>query len=253
MDIPLEVRTLVYERLHAMDRASFNRAIPARLRDTTTKARDKRLRLLWHLFQRRVLVPAHLPSNVIRFMLKHQDDPTVVSIVRDHGVVLREEALLMDKINRGVNFALEDVVRVSTDVIQSPEFARLLEDAISERMSPALYEALVGDPRVRQLFLDERFHSLLVFNALNRRDYPLCEYFLAREAEDEIVRLSFQYMRKPSIAKIFASNLDKTRFMMQRFCLSDIAKSRVLDEAVKHFDNDDIIAVVLTGLTDYVA
>jgi len=250
MDLPLEMRTLVYERLHVMDRARFNLAVPPRFRDTGTAVRDRRLRLLWHLFQRRALAPARLPVEVVRFMFQHRADPTVAGLVRDHGVVLTDVHPFV--FGDGDAITADDVARLPDEVVQSAAFGARLVGLIRERMTPALYETLTGDPRVRRVFLTNDMHSNLVFSAINQRNYALLEYFAAREGEDEVLRRSFAFMRRPAIACIFAHTTEQTAAML-RFCrLPEVAKSRVLDEAVKRFNNDSLMAAVLADLRKYV-
>lgn len=143
-DLPPELRTMVYARLHVADRFRLNQALPAQVPEL-----DRRLAAMWRMFRHGRVDPASVPNRVLQFMCENREDPTVVDIVATHGVVLpeaqsKEGDAFMRRLKRGIATAAD----VSDDVVNSHEFVARLLNSFHVNPTPAAYDLITHDARI---------------------------------------------------------------------------------------------------------
>lgn len=261
-DIPLELRRIVNDRLHVVDRFNLNRALPRDQRikrSDAEKKKDRQVAILWRLHQRGRLV-APLPIKVMHAMQEHAADSTIATIAADLGVTVCSDtthawdAFMAACMNGTVT--LDDVARLSDAEVLSPKFAGEMGHVLSLHMSIPLYESVVLDRRIQRARLFT-YSSSFVFDAISRLNFAFVEYMCARELHDPIAREALEYVRKSTIATILirydVGGTKKTsaiiaKFMLERLNLPEHTKSALLTEAINCMNEDIIVMMVDAGV-----
>ena len=177
LDLPRACLENVYDMLHVQDRIRLNSVLPRDQRvvkSLRTNEKKDRMLALANVACKRIKKDK-ITGKLTHFLSQNRDDPTVIAIVADHGVVLPdieceiEIAATLCDLKKGQVVTKIPLEMSNNDVLMAVRI-------ILSQGTPKQFDALAHDPRVHEYLCADD----VLFRTINHGNMKLCSHIMAK-------------------------------------------------------------------------
>lgn len=252
-DIPDDLRELIYDKLHVLDRYNFNLALGKKYNipctSSTDKHKDRKLAMATLMFKKKMVDKNKLPFRLLRFLSENRDEPTVKSILSENQLVLEDAQPssgtylkgILEKMSHG-KILLEDLQAIPDEYFDDTIFSSFWDifDCIARKNSIKLLELVLSEARFGLILkTTKRPAERLMFGLINYGSTKLLSYIL--EKRFPFVETGVDYVRQPTTAKILGYTPEKVDMLLEYIGLDMDAKHAIYKQAIDNFDIDLIL------------